>query len=145
MRRLVTVVGARPQFIKASAISRQLTPGAGFEELLVHTGQHYDVGMSDRFFDELGIPTPAYSLGVGSGSHAAQTAEMLRRLEEIFLETKPAAVVVYGHLHIPRTTWYDGVRFEEVSIGYPREWRKRASGHGTFRQILPLCPAKPGS
>ncbi|MCX5801652.1 MAG: UDP-N-acetylglucosamine 2-epimerase (non-hydrolyzing) [Candidatus Eisenbacteria bacterium] len=96
MRRpkIVSVVGARPQFIKASPVSRQLRKVS--EELLVHTGQHYDVDMSDVFFDELGIPAPDFTLGVSSKGHARQTGEMMEKLEEILLAEKPDFVLVYG-------------------------------------------------
>jgi UDP-N-acetylglucosamine 2-epimerase len=92
--KIVSVVGARPQFIKASAVSRILRKYV--IEILVHTGQHYDSNMSDIFFDELDIPKPDYHLKVGSGSHARQTAEMLVKLEEIYLKEKPDFVLVYG-------------------------------------------------
>lgn len=92
--KVVTVVGARPQFIKAAAVSRVIRGYA--EEILVHTGQHYDSNMSDVFFDELDIPKPDYHLGVGSGTHARQTAEMLTGLEEIYCKENPDFVLVYG-------------------------------------------------
>ena len=92
--KIVSVVGARPQFIKAAAVSRVIRNQA--EEILVHTGQHYDSNMSDVFFDELDIPKPDYHLGVGSGTHARQTAEMLIGLEDIYLKEKPDFVLVYG-------------------------------------------------
>lgn len=92
--KIVTVVGARPQFIKAAAVSRVIRKYAA--EILVHTGQHYDSNMSDVFFEELDIPKPDYNLGIGSGSHAKQTAEMLVKLEEIYLKEKPDFVLVYG-------------------------------------------------
>lgn len=92
--KIVTVVGARPQFIKAAAVSRVIRKYA--TEILVHTGQHYDSNMSDVFFEELDIPRPDYHLGVGSGSHAKQTADMLVLLEEIYLKEKPDFVLVYG-------------------------------------------------
>lgn len=92
--KVVTVVGARPQFIKAAPISRILrTVG---EEILVHTGQHYDKSMSDVFFEELEIPVPDYHLHVGSMSHGAQTGEMLKKVEEVLLTEKPDALLVYG-------------------------------------------------
>jgi UDP-N-acetylglucosamine 2-epimerase len=93
--KIVTVVGARPQFIKAAPVSRALREG-GHQELLVHTGQHYDYGMSQVFFDELEIPEPAANLGVGSASHGLQTAEMLARLDPILLAERPDCVLVYG-------------------------------------------------
>lgn len=92
---VMTVVGARPQFIKALPVSRALA-AAGFREMLVHTGQHYDTEMSDVFFERLGLATPAYHLGVGSASHGAQTGRMLERLEQVMLAERPRVVVVYG-------------------------------------------------
>ncbi len=97
-KRIVTIVGARPQIIKSSAISRAIQQNFpnDLEEIIVHTGQHYDENMSEVFFTELGIPQPNYNLNVGSGSHAVQTAKMLEGLEKIFLNEKPTAVLVYG-------------------------------------------------
>lgn len=94
--KVVTVVGARPQFIKASAVSRALRSEKSVTELLVHTGQHYDENMSQVFFDELEIPPPAYNLAAGSASHAVSTARILERLEPILVETAPDLVLVYG-------------------------------------------------
>lgn len=97
-KRIITVVGARPQIIKAAALSRTIASSfkEQIEELLIHTGQHYDENMSAVFFDELGIPKPNFQLNVGSGSHGKQTAAMLEQMEEIFLAEKPDAVVLYG-------------------------------------------------
>jgi UDP-GlcNAc3NAcA epimerase len=94
--RIVTVVGARPQFVKAAAVSRHLRAARGVTEILVHTGQHYDEGMSDRFFEELEIPPPDHHLGVGSGPHGRQTGRMLEALEQVLLATGPDRVLVYG-------------------------------------------------
>lgn len=93
--RVVTVVGARPQFIKAWPVSRALQ-ARGIEELLLHSGQHYDDTMSRVFFEELELPEPARHLGVGSGTHAEQTAGMLVPLERAFAELAPDYVLVYG-------------------------------------------------
>ena len=93
--RVLSVVGARPQFVKAALLSREFAR-SGVEERLVHTGQHYDAEMSDVFFSALQLPKPHYHLGVGSGSHAAQTAEMMTRLESIVLSEAPDCVLVYG-------------------------------------------------
>ena len=92
--KLVTIIGARPQFIKAAPFSEVFRKE--HTEILVHTGQHYDANMSDIFFDELGIPKPDYNLGVGSGSHGKQTASMLSGIEEILLKEKPDGLLVYG-------------------------------------------------
>jgi UDP-GlcNAc3NAcA epimerase len=96
MVRIVTVVGARPQFVKAVAVSRAVQARQGVEEILLHTGQHYDANMSGIFFEELGMPLPRYSLGVGSSSHGAQTGQMLARIEEILVEERPDWLLVYG-------------------------------------------------
>ena len=93
--KIVTIIGARPQFIKAAAISRaiarhnQTNSSPIIEEILVHTGQHYDEGMSAIFFRELKIPEPKYNLNIGSGSHGRQTGWMLAGIEEALLEEKP--------------------------------------------------------
>jgi UDP-GlcNAc3NAcA epimerase len=92
--KIVTIVGARPQFIKAAAVSRRLQ--GRHEEVLVHTGQHYDYEMSGIFFDGLEIPPPKASLGVGSGSHGAQTGAMLKAIEDVLLVERPDYVLVYG-------------------------------------------------
>lgn len=93
--KVLTIVGARPQFIKAAAVSRSLV-ALGIDEQIVHTGQHYDEAMSGKFFDELEIPRPVVNLNVGSGSHAEQTAGMLVPLETEMLQRKPDWVLVYG-------------------------------------------------
>jgi UDP-GlcNAc3NAcA epimerase len=95
MSKVLSVVGARPQFIKAAPVSRALQLGT-ITEFMVHTGQHYDPQMSDVFFSELGIPVPNLNLNVGSGSHGAQTGAMLVGLERTILEQKPDWVLVYG-------------------------------------------------
>ncbi len=97
-KKIITIVGARPQIIKSSAISRAIKNNFSqiLEEKIVHTGQHYDENMSEVFFHEMGIPLPDYNLNVGSGSHGAQTARMIEGLEEIFIKEQPTAIVVYG-------------------------------------------------
>jgi UDP-GlcNAc3NAcA epimerase len=93
--KIVSVVGARPQFIKSAPVGRALQR-AGIDEVLLHTGQHYDYGMSEVFFQELGSPEPQYNLGAGSGSHAAQTAAMLTGIEDVLVSEKPDALLIYG-------------------------------------------------
>ena len=92
--KIVTVVGARPQFIKAAAGSREIRKE--HKEILVHTGQHFDDNMSDIFFREMGIPKPDYNLGISGGSHAQMTANMLVAIEEVLVNEKPDALLVYG-------------------------------------------------
>lgn len=92
--KVLTVVGNRPQFVKAAAVSTHLRERA--DEVLVHSGQHYDRELSDVFFEELGLPPPEHQLGVGSGSHAVQTAETMARLEPLVEAERPDAMLVYG-------------------------------------------------
>ena len=98
MIKILTIVGARPQFIKASAISRAIRDNFSNEitELIVHTGQHYDDNMSSVFFREMEIPEPAYNLEVGSGKHGKQTADMMAGIESILTKENPNAVLIYG-------------------------------------------------
>ena len=96
MNKILTVLGARPQFIKASVVSHAIGQTTGMREVLVHTGQHYDPQMSEVFFSELHIPRPDYDLGISGGTHAQMTARMLVALEEVLLKEKPDALLVYG-------------------------------------------------
>lgn len=98
MKHILHVVGARPNFVKAAAVVRATRPH-GLRQTLVHTGQHYDRNMSDVFFTQLEIPQPDVNLDVGSASHAAQTAEIMRRFEPVVLERKPDIVLVYGDVN----------------------------------------------
>ncbi len=99
--KVLTIIGARPQFIKAAVVSRAISEfnkksSRKIEEVIVHTGQHYDVNMSDIFFKEMNIPKPHYNLGVGSGNHGEQTGKMLIELEKLLIKEKPDIALVYG-------------------------------------------------
>ena len=94
--KILTILGARPQFIKAGSISREIAKYKEIEEIIVHTGQHYDANMSDIFFDEMQIPKPNYFLGIGGKSHGAMTGQMIEKIEEVALKENPDWIMVYG-------------------------------------------------
>jgi UDP-N-acetylglucosamine 2-epimerase len=144
--RLITVLGARPQFIKALPLSRALH--GHHEEMIAHTGQHYDDEMSGVFFRELALPSPRWNLGVGSASHAAQTAAMLAGLEPILSEQRPDAVIVFGDtnttlaaalaaskLHVPIVHVEAGVRSRDRRM--PEEVNRVVADH---LAALCCCP-----
>ena len=97
--RILHIVGARPNFMKAAPVMRALRKFPEFEQILIHTGQHYDANMSDVFFHQLGLPEPNINLAVGSGSHAEQTSKVMARLEPIVLNESPELVLVYGDVN----------------------------------------------
>jgi UDP-GlcNAc3NAcA epimerase len=142
MIKIITVIGARPQIIKASAISRAIRNSfaSQIHEIIVHTGQHYDETMSKVFFEELNVPKEDYNLQVGSGSHAFQTGHMMIKLEEIFLIEKPQAILLYGDtnstlaaavaaskLHIPVIHIEGGVR--SYNKKFPEEVNRLICDH----------------
>lgn len=94
--KIVTVIGARPQFIKAAVVSRAIANTDGIDEVIVHTGQHFDSNMSDVFFEEMSIPRPQYNLNINGLSHGAMTGQMLEKIEDVLLKEKPDWVLVYG-------------------------------------------------
>ena len=94
--KILTILGARPQFIKAGSVSREILNHSDIQEVVVHTGQHYDANMSDIFFDEMKMPKPNYFLGIGGKSHGAMTGKMIEKIEEVVLKENPDWIIVYG-------------------------------------------------
>ncbi len=154
MKKILTIVGARPQIIKSSAINRAIQNqfSRQLQEVIVHTGQHYDENMSKVFFEEMNIPEPHYNLNVGSGSHGAMTARMLEGLEKIYLSEQPDAVLVYGDtnstiagalaaikIHIPVIHVEAGLRSFNKSM--PEEVNRIACDH---MSTLLFTPTKAG-
>lgn len=152
MLHIVTVIGARPQIIKAAALSRAIHHHFSdrIRETIVHTGQHYDTGMSQVFFDELGIPKPDFNLGVGSGPHGKQTARMIEGLESILIEKRPDFLVLYGDtnstlagaiaaakLHIPIVHIEAGLRSFNKSM--PEEINRIMCDHASTLLFSPTA------
>lgn len=148
MKKILTIVGARPQFVKASMLSRALAMSGQFAEVIVHTGQHYDPSMSDVFFTELGIPAPSHSLGISGGGHGDMTGRMLCALEPVMIAEQPDMVLVYGDtnstvagalaaakLHIPIAHVEAGLR--SYNRRMPEEVNRVLTDH--LAHLL-LCP-----
>ena len=154
--KIITIVGARPQFIKAAAVSRAVGAhnaeyqSSQINEIIVHTGQHYDHNMSGVFFEELGIPEPNFDLGVNSISHGAMTGQMLEKIEKILFAEKPDTVVVYGDtnstlagalaavkLHIPVAHVEAGLR--SFNLAMPEEINRIVADRLSY---LLLCPTE---
>jgi UDP-GlcNAc3NAcA epimerase len=142
MKKIFTVIGARPQFIKAAIVSHVINTQYkdSVQEIIVHTGQHYDANMSDIFFDQMNIPKPLYRLDIGARSHGAMTGEMLIELEKLMIEEKPDVVMVYGDtnstlaasiaaskLHIPIAHIEAGMRSYDKKI--PEEVNRVLTDH----------------
>jgi len=127
--KIITIIGARPQFIKASVVSRSFVEQTALQEIIIHTGQHFDTNMSDIFFEQLSIPRPAYQLDINSGSHGEMTGRMLAEIEHVIMAEKPDRVLVYGDtnstlagalaaakLHVPVAHVEAGLRSFDMSM-----------------------------
>lgn len=149
--KIATIVGARPQFIKAAAVSRVMAQ-QGVEEILIHTGQHYDANMSDIFFDEMSIPKPQHHLGIGGCTQGAMTGRMLESIEKILLDVKPDWTLVYGDtnstiagalaackLHIPVAHVEAGLR--SFNRRMPEEINRILTDHCAHLLLTPVAGA----
>jgi UDP-GlcNAc3NAcA epimerase len=150
--KIVTVIGARPQFIKAVCVSRAVAEHADVEELIVHTGQHFDANMSDIFFDQLGIPQPAYHLGIGGGTHGQNSGRMIEAIERVLLDERPDWLLVYGDtdstlagavaaakLHISVAHVEAGLR--SFNMRMPEEINRRLTDHVSTLLFAPTDAA----
>lgn len=152
--KVMTVVGARPQFIKAAVVSRAFNNStSNFNEVIVHTGQHYDENMSNVFFDQLDIPRPAYNLGIGGGGHGENTGRMLEKLESLIYLESPDSVLVYGDtdstlagalaaakLHVPVIHIEAGLR--SFNRHMPEELNRVLTDHMSSRLLAPTAIAR---
>jgi UDP-GlcNAc3NAcA epimerase len=145
---LLTVIGARPQFVKAATVSRAVAARGDLREVIVHTGQHYDANMSDVFFDELDIPRPDFQLGIGGVGHGAMTGRQLEAIEKVLIDVKPDWVLVYGDtnstlagalaaakLHIPVAHVEAGLRSFERRM--PEEINRILTDHASSLLFAP--------
>lgn len=151
--KILTIIGARPQFIKAAAVSHAFTQHDTIQEILLHTGQHFDNNMSEVFFEELGIPKPTYNLGIGGGLHGAMTGAQLAGIEEVLLQEKPDWVLVYGDtnstlagalaaakLHIPVAHVEAGLR--SFNRKMPEEINRVITDHISTALFAPTATAR---
>jgi UDP-GlcNAc3NAcA epimerase len=150
--KIATIVGARPQFIKAATISRAISAQSGISEVLIHTGQHFDTNMSDVFFTELDIRKPDHHLGIGGGTHGENTGRMLEAIEKVLIAEKPDCVLVYGDtdstlagalaavkLHIPLAHVEAGLR--SFNRRMPEEINRVLTDHASDLLFVPTSTA----
>lgn len=151
--KIATIVGARPQFIKAATISRTITAQSGISEVLIHTGQHFDANMSDVFFSELDIRRPDHNLGIGGGTHGENTGRMIEAIERVLVAEKPNWVLVYGDtdstlagalaavkLHLPLAHVEAGLR--SFNRRMPEEINRVLTDHAADLLFVPTSTAK---
>ena len=148
--KIITVLGARPQFIKAAMVSEKLAAIDSFSQVIIHTGQHFDQNMSDIFFNEMGLPKPDYNLNINQMSHGQMTAKMMEKIEPILMDEKPNGVLVYGDtnstlagsltaakLHMPVFHVEAGLR--SYNRGMPEEINRVLTDH---LSSLLFCPTE---
>src|SRR5437588_6082363 len=150
--KIATLVGARPQFVKAATVARAVASRSDIQHVLIHTGQHYDANMSEVFFFELDIPKPQHNLDIGSGNHGWQTGRMLNAVEDVLLQEKPDWVLVYGDtnstiagalaavkLHIPVAHVEAGLR--SFNRRMPEEVNRVLTDHASDVLFAPTASA----
>ena len=150
--KILTIIGARPQFIKAAPLSKAFAETEGVSEVIVHTGQHFDANMSSIFFDELGIPDPAHHLGIGGGTHGQNTGRMIEALEQAIVAERPDWVLVYGDtdstlagaiaavkLHVPIAHVEAGLR--SFNLRMPEEINRKLTDHASTALLTPSLRA----
>ena len=148
------VVGARPNFMKAAPVMQAIGQYNGISQMLIHTGQHYDDNMSEVFFRQLGLPEPDVNLGVGTESHAVQTAQIMMRIEDVLLEQRPDLVLVYGDVNSTVAAALVCAKLlipvgSNILIGQDMERLKDEAhnilnGKAKKRSVPPLCDGKAG-
>ena len=135
--KIVTIIGARPQFIKAAVVSRAISNFPDVQEVIVHTGQHFDTNMSDIFFEEMCIPKPNYNLNINGMTHGAMTGQMLEKIESILLAEQPNWVIVYGDTNSTLAGALAASKLH-IRVAHIEAGRDKPNSHGQdkFRIVL---------